>query len=400
MLIRCSGSDSQTRYNIKSRLGSPGSPLGCPPYTNLEEPIQRMLKQLILPSSFSFKCFSPWSHSILPSALPVSEGFQQQGVRASAPKGPLPPRVQVLGVLVHLVNRASASSQPGCQHAGHTGASFWPLFGENVIICSSSVSLGESLAAFSIHLPDYQLPSHGVDRRPWETQTNGRFLGLLMKPRKIIFCWVRRFLLPGGCRPLRMCAVTFDRCPAGQDGVHRWRCCRTLYFVTVSACSVAQSVGPCGLQPTRLLCTWNFPSKNTGACCHFLLQGIFPTQGLNLCLLSLLHWQVGSLPLSHQGSQNVIVKGLSGHQSPQEMSLLRARGWEGLWAGVLPTSLLPVALAWCLAQLGSHSALCWYLTSSCRRLGPTVPLSWAPSIVCRPHEPNAAAAQVFTQDLV
>ena len=27
-------------------------------------------------------------------------------------------------------------------------------------------------------------------------------------------------------------------------------------------------------------------------CCHFLLQGIFPTQGSNLHLLLLLHWQV------------------------------------------------------------------------------------------------------------
>ena len=32
--------------------------------------------------------------------------------------------------------------------------------------------------------------------------------------------------------------------------------------------------------------------------CHLLLQGIFPTQGLNPCLL---HWQAGPLPLSHQG---------------------------------------------------------------------------------------------------
>ena len=31
-------------------------------------------------------------------------------------------------------------------------------------------------------------------------------------------------------------------------------------------------------------------------CCHFLLQGIFLTQGLNLHLLHLLHWQVDSLP--------------------------------------------------------------------------------------------------------
>ena len=30
--------------------------------------------------------------------------------------------------------------------------------------------------------------------------------------------------------------------------------------------------------PTKLPCPWNFPSKNTGAGCHFLLQGIFLTQ--------------------------------------------------------------------------------------------------------------------------
>ena len=32
-----------------------------------------------------------------------------------------------------------------------------------------------------------------------------------------------------------------------------------------------------------------FPGKNTGEGCHFLLQGIFPTQGLNLNFLYLLH---------------------------------------------------------------------------------------------------------------
>ena len=35
--------------------------------------------------------------------------------------------------------------------------------------------------------------------------------------------------------------------------------------------------------------------------CHFLFQGIFPTQGWNSHLLSFLHWQAGSLPLSHLG---------------------------------------------------------------------------------------------------
>ena len=35
---------------------------------------------------------------------------------------------------------------------------------------------------------------------------------------------------------------------------------------------------------------------------HFLLQGIFPTQGSNPSLLCLLHWQADSLPLCHLGS--------------------------------------------------------------------------------------------------
>ena len=47
-----------------------------------------------------------------------------------------------------------------------------------------------------------------------------------------------------------------------------------------------------------------FSSKNTGVGCHFLLQGIFPTQGLNPCLLRLLRRQVDSLPLGHLGNPN------------------------------------------------------------------------------------------------
>ena len=42
----------------------------------------------------------------------------------------------------------------------------------------------------------------------------------------------------------------------------------------------------------------NTPCKNIGVGCHALLQGIFPTQGLNLYLLPALHWQAGSLPLA------------------------------------------------------------------------------------------------------
>ena len=49
--------------------------------------------------------------------------------------------------------------------------------------------------------------------------------------------------------------------------------------------SILESLWPHGLQPTRLLCPCDFPGKDTGVGCHFLLQGIFPTQGSNPGLL-------------------------------------------------------------------------------------------------------------------
>ena len=67
-----------------------------------------------------------------------------------------------------------------------------------------------------------------------------------------------------------------------------------------SACSVvSDSLRPHGLQPARRLCPWDFPGRNAGVGCHFLLQGIFPTQGSNLSLFHLLrcrwvlyHWAI------------------------------------------------------------------------------------------------------------
>ena len=50
-------------------------------------------------------------------------------------------------------------------------------------------------------------------------------------------------------------------------------------------CSVASvmsdSLRPFGLGPTRLLCPWNSPGRNTGGGCHALLKGTFLTRGLN-----------------------------------------------------------------------------------------------------------------------
>ena len=84
--------------------------------------------------------------------------------------------------------------------------------------------------------------------------------------------------------------------PKGKHGIF-------VYYMCVCAqwLSVLSSLWPCGMQPTRLLCPLNFPAKNTGVGCHFLLQGIFLAQGLNPNLLHLLHRQADSLPLEPPG---------------------------------------------------------------------------------------------------
>ena len=62
----------------------------------------------------------------------------------------------------------------------------------------------------------------------------------------------------------------------------------TLLLLTLSHSVVSNSLWPYRLKPTKLLCPWDFPGKNAGVDCHFLLQGIFLIQGSNQCLLSLL----------------------------------------------------------------------------------------------------------------
>ena len=76
-----------------------------------------------------------------------------------------------------------------------------------------------------------------------------------------------------------------------------------------------------GLQPTRLLCPGDSPGKNTGVSCHALLQGIFPTQGSNPCLL---HWEVGSTPGSGRSPGG-------GNGSPLQYSCLENPLDRGAW---------------------------------------------------------------------
>ena len=71
-------------------------------------------------------------------------------------------------------------------------------------------------------------------------------------------------------------------------------CCAVL------SCSVmSDSCDPMDCSPPGPSVLGDSPGKNTGVCCHAVLQGIFPTQGMNPGLLHcrwILYW------LSHQGS--------------------------------------------------------------------------------------------------
>ena len=125
---------------------------------------------------------------------------------------------------------------------------------------------------------------------------------------------------------------------------------------------VSDSLQPRGLSPSRLLCPWDFPGKNTGAGCHFLLQGIFLIQGLKPRLLYLLHcrrilyslsrqFACIQIPFSHQYTSHCIRPHFNesvhvtpwtvSHQGPLSMEILQARILE--WVampfsrGIFPT---------------------------------------------------------------
>ena len=125
---------------------------------------------------------------------------------------------------------------------------------------------------------------------------------------------------------------------------------------SVSHSVVSNSLHPCELYPTRLLCPWNSPGKNTGVGCHFLFQGIFPTQGLNP---SLLHCRQTLYHVSHQGSPQALSKTFNSYlaQAPglAAFSLSFTGGLDP--AGVTATVS---------GQLGEGEVFCcpaWSLTS-------------------------------------
>ena len=77
------------------------------------------------------------------------------------------------------------------------------------------------------------------------------------------------------------------------------------FYVCASHSVVSDSLRPHGLQPARLLCSWDSPGKNTGVGCHDFLQGIFLIQESNL---GLQHCRQILYHVSHQGSPTSFIE--------------------------------------------------------------------------------------------
>ena len=123
------------------------------------------------------------------------------------------------------------------------------------------------------------------------------------------------FLLYGNNNPRYTQASV--RLPATQSISNGFRCVCVCVYACVCVSNTFKNYGCCCclvVKSNSFVMPWTvayqvplsmgFARQNTDVGCHFLLWEIFLTQGLKPRLLL---WQAESLPLSHQGSPNVMV---------------------------------------------------------------------------------------------
>ena len=112
--------------------------------------------------------------------------------------------------------------------------------------------------------------------------------------------------------------------------------------VMVQLLSRVQLLRPHGTQPARLLCPWDFPGKNTGVDCHFLLQGIFSTKESNP---GLLHFRHILYRLSYEGSPCFI------YQTPKAFDCVdHNKLWKALKEMVISVHLTCLLRNLCAGQ--------------------------------------------------
>ena len=126
----------------------------------------------------------------------------------------------------------------------------------------------------------------------WRTQQNWRWPPTLLHILCLLYSghptWFFLVSLKASC-PQRACL----------DPQNMYILKAVMYFTRLSSRSESRSVVSDSLQTHGPYSPWNSPGQNTGVGSLFLLQGIFPTQGLNPgfpCFRQILY------QLSHKGS--------------------------------------------------------------------------------------------------
>ena len=129
---------------------------------------------------------------------------------------------------------------------------------------------------------------------------------------------------------------------------------------TISRCSESHSVVSNSLWLHGLYSAWNSPGQNTGVGSLSLLQGFFPTQGLNPCLL---HCRRILYQLNHKGSPGI------------SQSLLKFMSTEPVMSHLIlchPLLLLPSTFP----SIRVFSNGGWLFTAGHQSIGAWFPLGW------------------------
>ena len=135
---------------------------------------------------------------------------------------------------------------------------------------------------------------------------------------------------------------------------YQYVCASGLSRSVVSSCLQPHEPAPHEV-PTRFLCPWDSPGKNTGLGCHFLLQRVAPTQGSNSHLL---YWQAVSLSLNYLGSpmyRNIVhhknfCKLLATKNSTEDILEWDDGKHQAVTTLLLFHSIMPSCLLWKLYQ--------------------------------------------------
>ena len=132
-----------------------------------------------------------------------------------------------------------------------------------------------------LYIYTHQLLNIGLHGLAWwagKAQASERKLSWIMAPLFQENCWT---MLSPGTFTCKIISAWLGVCMRAKS-LHS---CPTRY-------------DPMDCSPPGSSVHGNSPVKNTGVGCHVLLHWIFLIQGSNSCLLCLMHWQTGSLPLA------------------------------------------------------------------------------------------------------